>query len=72
MEVRISREAHEQLNDPRLSALVRDRVLDVIDRLEKWPQVSGVKWLTGGWAHHARIRIGITASSSTSSVTTRS
>ncbi|MEX0775879.1 MAG: type II toxin-antitoxin system RelE/ParE family toxin [Phycisphaeraceae bacterium] len=30
----------------------------MITRLEKWPRVSGVKWLTGDWKHHARIRTG--------------
>ena len=34
------------------------RIFDVIERLKKWPDVSGVKWLTGDWKHHARVRTG--------------
>jgi mRNA-degrading endonuclease RelE of RelBE toxin-antitoxin system len=41
-----------------LSPPMQDRVFDVIDRLERWPEVSGVKWLTGEWKNHARIRTG--------------
>ena len=34
------------------------RVLEIIERLEKWPNVSGVKKLTGDWAGFSRIRSG--------------
>jgi mRNA-degrading endonuclease RelE of RelBE toxin-antitoxin system len=34
------------------------RIQDVFDRLAKWPEVSGVKWLKAKWAGHARIRAG--------------
>lgn len=37
---------------------VRCRVEEVVGRLEKWPHVSGVKWLTSDWKGHARIRTG--------------
>ena len=32
---------------------------DVLDRLEEWPEVSGVKRLAGSWQGHARIRFGV-------------
>ncbi|MEX2167689.1 MAG: type II toxin-antitoxin system RelE/ParE family toxin [Pirellulales bacterium] len=41
-----------------LPQVIQVRVEAVVDRLEKWPQVSGVKWLTGDWKGHARIRTG--------------
>lgn len=37
---------------------VKPRIYAVIERLERWPQVSGVKWLSGPWKQHARIRTG--------------
>ena len=37
---------------------IRARVADVVDRLEKWPHVSGAKPLRGEWAGHYRIRTG--------------
>jgi len=41
-----------------LPAAMLPRIHDVFDRLAKWPEVSGVKWLTGQWKGHARIRMG--------------
>jgi mRNA interferase RelE/StbE len=41
-----------------LPGAVQLRVLDVVARLEKWPQVSGIKKLAGDWAGFSRIRIG--------------
>ena len=56
MRVEISDHAWAQLTE--LPLLVRSRVAGVLERLATWPNVSGVKWLTGEWKHHARIRTG--------------
>lgn len=41
-----------------LPGAVQERVLEVVERLERWPEVSGVKALTGDWRGHSRIRTG--------------
>lgn len=41
-----------------LPAVTKVRVAGVLERLQSWPEVSGVKWLRGEWAGHARIRVG--------------
>jgi mRNA-degrading endonuclease RelE of RelBE toxin-antitoxin system len=41
-----------------LPRLVRLRVLNVVLRLERWPDVSGAKPLRGSLAGHFRIRTG--------------
>jgi mRNA-degrading endonuclease RelE of RelBE toxin-antitoxin system len=41
-----------------LPVVVRVRVLDVFERLQGWPDVSGTKWLKHDWTGHARIRTG--------------
>ena len=41
-----------------LPIVIRNRVLGVFERLRKWPDVSGVKWLKHDWTGHARIRVG--------------
>jgi mRNA interferase RelE/StbE len=46
-------EQSEKLNEPILT-----RVLRLIERLQKWPQVSGAKPLTGNLAGHYRLRTG--------------
>lgn len=56
MPVDYSRQAEDDLEV--LAPTILERVLSVIDRLESWPQVSGVKWLQGDWKNHARIRTG--------------
>ena len=56
MAVRITPEAEADLG--RLPVTIRARVADVVDRLEKWPHVSGAKPLRGEWAGHYRIRTG--------------
>jgi mRNA-degrading endonuclease RelE of RelBE toxin-antitoxin system len=43
----------ETLNEPILT-----RVIRLLDRLQKWPEVSGVKPLTGNLAGHYRMRTG--------------
>ena len=42
----------------RLPVAMKVRVQAVIHRLEDWPDVSGVKWLTHAWAGHGRVRVG--------------
>ena len=37
---------------------IQERVGGVLVRLAAWPNVSGVKYLVGEWAGHARIRTG--------------
>lgn len=41
-----------------LPRTMRARVQTVINRLENWPEVSGVKWLKYDWTGYARIRVG--------------
>ena len=43
----------ESLNEPILT-----RVMRLLDRLQKWPEVSGVKPLSGNLAGHYRLRTG--------------
>lgn len=55
-DVRITDEAFEQLeNSPRV---VRERVAKIVNRLELWPTVSGVRALAGVLAGWYRIRTG--------------
>jgi mRNA interferase RelE/StbE len=42
----------------RLPVTIRARVLKILERLTQWPEVSGVKALSGDWAGHYRIRTG--------------
>ncbi len=56
IEVRLSPEAEADLE--RLPTQVKYRLERVLERLESWPQVSGVKWLKHEWTGHARIRLG--------------
>jgi mRNA-degrading endonuclease RelE of RelBE toxin-antitoxin system len=37
---------------------IKDRMVNIIARLERWPAVSGVKPLRGGLTGHYRIRTG--------------
>lgn len=37
---------------------IKDRVVRIITRLERWPDVSGAKPLRGGLAGHYRVRTG--------------
>ena len=54
--VEVLPEAMEQY--AKLPRVMQGRVTRVVERLEAWPDVSGVKWLTGDWKGHARIRTG--------------
>lgn len=56
MKVLLTTEAKRDMRQ--LPTAMLPRVQDVFDRLAKWPEVSGVKWLTGQWVGHARIRAG--------------
>lgn len=42
----------------RLPNVIHQRMLRVLERLEKWPQVSGAKPLSGNLAGRYRIRTG--------------
>jgi mRNA interferase RelE/StbE len=42
----------------RLPKMIHDRVLRLMARLEKWPQVSGIKALSGNLAGSYRLRTG--------------
>lgn len=42
----------------RLPIAMQERVLEVVERLELWPEVSGVKALTANWRGYSRIRTG--------------
>ncbi len=56
MPVRILPEAYRQIE--RLTARIHLRVLTVLERLDKWPRVSGAKPLRGDLAGKYRIRTG--------------
>jgi mRNA interferase RelE/StbE len=55
-ELTITPEAFEQFD--RLPKTVRARIRQVIERLRKWPKVSGVKRLSGDLAGWYRARTG--------------
>ena len=42
----------------RLPLVIRGRIWDIVVRLERWPEVSGAKPLTGPLAGRFRIRTG--------------
>jgi mRNA-degrading endonuclease RelE of RelBE toxin-antitoxin system len=54
--VTITRQAAANLDD--LPLVIHCRVLALLERLEKWPVVSGVKPLSGALAGHYRLRTG--------------
>ena len=54
--VTVTRAAARQYDG--LPRLIQGRVLKVFERLERWPQVSGAKPLTGRLAGHYRVRTG--------------
>jgi mRNA-degrading endonuclease RelE of RelBE toxin-antitoxin system len=56
MMVRILPEAFRQIE--RLPMAIHRRVLEVLERLSRWPDVSGAKPLRGNLAGHYRIRTG--------------
>ena len=56
MEIELAEQAEADLE--KLPIAMFARYEDVVVRLLKWPQVSGVKWLTADWKGHARIRLG--------------
>jgi len=56
VEVVLSKEAQTEFDDLPLS--MKKRVLDVLLRLENWPNVSGAKRLTGDRKGWARVRTG--------------
>ncbi|MGD0654159.1 MAG: type II toxin-antitoxin system RelE/ParE family toxin [Thermoguttaceae bacterium] len=49
-------EAAEQYDH--LPARIKSRIITIIERLERWPEVSGAKQLRGNRAGHYRIRTG--------------
>ncbi len=52
----LSAEAVEQLEE--LPVPIHRRVMRLLERLEKWPAVSGAKPLRGDLVHHYRLRTG--------------
>ena len=56
MDVELTPEAAEQLDG--LSEPIHTRVLRILERLEKWPEVSGAKPLRGDLAGRYRMRTG--------------
>jgi mRNA-degrading endonuclease RelE of RelBE toxin-antitoxin system len=54
--VRITPEAERDLKA--LPVTIKARLLGVVDRLDRWPQVSGAKALSYDWAGHFRVRTG--------------
>tara|TARA_Y100000589_G_scaffold170329_2_gene161837 strand:- start:749 stop:997 length:249 start_codon:yes stop_codon:yes gene_type:complete len=56
MNVIVTDEALKQIT--KLPRPIQTRVLKIVERLEHWPQVSGIKQLTGKWSGCWRIRTG--------------
>jgi len=56
MDVTLTPTAADELDT--LSEPIHTRVLHVLERLTRWPDVSGVKALRGNLAGHFRIRTG--------------
>lgn len=56
MDIRFTSEAQKDMI--RLPLVMKYRLDSVLQRLENWPDVSGIKWLTGSLAGHCRIRMG--------------
>jgi mRNA-degrading endonuclease RelE of RelBE toxin-antitoxin system len=56
MEVRLTREALAEYR--RLPLVIRVRVAALLERLKKWPNVSGAKPMRKGWKGHYRFRTG--------------
>jgi mRNA interferase RelE/StbE len=54
--VRLTATAREQLEQ--LPKSIRARMYDLLERLEKWPDVSGAKPLRGNLAGRYRLRTG--------------
>jgi mRNA-degrading endonuclease RelE of RelBE toxin-antitoxin system len=54
--VRLTATAREQLEQ--LPKSIRARMYDLLERLEKWPNVSGAKPLQGNLAGRYRLRTG--------------
>jgi len=54
--VTLTPEAAEQADD--LPAVIHARVLKLVERLKQWPNVSGVKALSGNLAGWHRLRTG--------------
>jgi mRNA interferase RelE/StbE len=54
--IRLDPRAKEDLDS--LPRIIRARLEGIFDRLERWPQVSGVKALKGDWFGHWRVRTG--------------
>jgi mRNA-degrading endonuclease RelE of RelBE toxin-antitoxin system len=54
--VRLTATARKQLQQ--LPASIRARMYDLLERLEKWPNVSGAKPLRGNLAGRYRLRTG--------------
>jgi mRNA interferase RelE/StbE len=54
--VRLTATAREQLTQ--LPKSIRARMYDLLERLEKWPNVSGAKPLRGNLAGRYRLRTG--------------
>jgi mRNA interferase RelE/StbE len=54
--VHLMPEAAGQLE--RLPKAIHSRVLDLLERLQHWPEISGVKRLRGGLAGRYRLRTG--------------
>jgi len=56
MEIELTTQAEQDLED--LPVTMFSRYEKVLDRLEKYPEVSGMKRLAGDWKGHVRIRFG--------------
>lgn len=56
MDIELTPEAEEGYDQ--LPTRMQDRVAGLMDRLEKWPEVSGAKPLKHEWKGHYRLRTG--------------
>ena len=55
-EVQLTADAAKELEE--LPLVIHARVLKLLERLQRWPQVSGAKPLAGDLAGHYRLRTG--------------
>ncbi len=56
MELRVSADAQAQIDE--LPAKDKNQIWKSLQRLANWPQISGVKTLTGEWRGFSRLRSG--------------
>ena len=54
--VEITNQAQKEFDD--LPTVIKVRMKNIFEKLQKWPDVSGVKALTGNFAGYSRVKTG--------------